>query len=530
MTPAPPRRRARGLLLPIVSGALLGATFQPWGLSLLSLVALVPLLVALHRVARAPDAPLHAGFRAGYAAGLAYFLVLLHWIPLLESSNLPHPIVMIPLFLLLVLYLALYPGLFGLLLVAAARRTRFPFTVLAPALWLAAEWLRGVGELTFPWGYVGYALVARPTILQCAAWVGIHGLSLVVLLANVAVWAAVVGRGRARFAPAAAAIAGLLALHAAGAARLGAHPPLRDAAVRVAVVQPNIVQTIKWDWEHKDRSLDALARLSHRIERGDVSLSVWPETAVPAYLRDERAYLTLVERIVEGTGAPTLVGFPNTEVIDGRREYYNAALLLNPDGSEGGEYRKIRLVPFGEALPFQAIFPALRRVDLGEADFTPGRDYTLFATPAGRFGVSICFEAVYPAMTRRLVQDGADFLVNITNDAWFGTSSAPWQHARMALVRAVEDGVSLVRSANTGISLVADPFGRITAETALFEEAILVEPLDVRRVPTFYLEHGDWCLHAALALAALAVVASALPVPLLARRASPPLGTVTPVA
>jgi apolipoprotein N-acyltransferase len=409
-----------------------------------------------------------------------------------------------------------------MLVVAAARRTRVPFALLAPAAWLAAEWLRGVGELTFPWGYAGYALVPHPTLLQAASWGGIHGLTLIVLLANVAVWAAVAGRGRApvRFAPAAAAAVGLLALHAAGAARLRAHPPLSpdDAAVRVAVLQPNIVQTIKWDWEHKDRSLDAIARLSHRIPAGGVALSVWPETAVPAYLHEEPAYFTLVRRIVAGSRTPTLVGFPNTAVVGNEREYYNSAVLFNPDGSEGGEYRKIRLVPFGERLPFQDLFPALRKVDVGESDFTAGRAHTLFSSPAGRFGVSICFEAVYPGMTRRIVRDGGDFLVNITNDAWFGKSSAPWQHARMAMVRAVEDGVSLVRSANTGISLVADPFGRVAAETGLFEETILVEPLDARRVPTFYLEHGDLSLWAALAVAALALAACVAPVPGVARR------------
>lgn len=518
MTRAPLRARARGLLLPILSGALLGASFQPWHLSLVCLVAVAPLLVALHRVAKDPAAPIRAGFRIGFVAGIAYFAVLVHWIILLDSPNLPVRAVMVPLFVLLALYLALYVGLFGLLLVVAARRTRIPFALLAPPLWIACEWLRGVGDLTFPWGFVGYALVPHETLLQSAAWIGVNGLTLLVLAANVAVWAAITGRGRARFAPLASAIVLIAALHLAGASRLRANPPRRDGDVQVAVVQPNIMSSIKWDWEFKDRSLDALARLTARIPRGGVALSVWPETAVPSYLRDEKAYFRLVRGIVEQSGAPTLVGFPDTDLVGDQREYYNAAILLLPDGSEGGEYRKIQLVPFGEQLPFQSIFPVLRRVDVGESDFTPGAAYTLFSIPAGRFGVSICFEAIYPRMTRRLVRDGAGLLVNITNDAWFGKSSAPWQHARMSLVRAVEDGVSLVRSANTGISLVADPFGRISAETGLFEEALLIEPLDLRRVPTFFVAHGDWSLAAALAVTALALIAVAIPIPVLARR------------
>ncbi len=526
MIESPRRGRARGLVLPLLSGALLGATFQPWGLAFFAFAAMAPFLVALHRIAEARERPigaaLRAAYRTGYAAGAGYFVLLGHWFVLLDAPQLPHRVVMLPLFALLVAYLALYPALFAVLVVLGARRTRIPFAFLAPPLWVATEWLRGSGPLGFPWGNVGYALAASGPLLQSAAWVGVNGLTLIVVGANAALAAAVTLRSRGRARAAAAAVVAtaaiVVALHAAGAARLRAHPPAADPPTRVAIVQPNIPSSIKWDWEFKDRSVDAIARLLRRVPPGGVALSVWPETAIPAYLHDERGYFKIVKTLIAGTGAPALFGFPDTEVTPDERVYYNAAILVLPDGTEAGEYKKVRLVPFGEALPFQSIFPALRHVDFGEADFTPGTEYTQFEVPGIRFGVSICFEAIFPEMTRRLVNGGADVVVNITNDAWYGRSSSAWQHARMSVVRTVEDGVSLVRAANTGISLVADPYGRIVAESELFVETLLVVPLDPRRVQTFYARHGDWSLKLSLALSFLAVAGALAPIPFVARR------------
>lgn len=494
----------------------MGAAFQPWRLEFLVFVGLVPLFVALERAAAEPS-PLRAAFRAGFAFGMAYFGVMAHWILFLTSNQLPHQTVMIPLFLLLAAYLALYPALFAFALAACARRTRIPVAILAPPLWVASEWLRASGEMGFPWGEAGYALTTHLPLLQSAAWVGVSGLSLVAVAANGAVRHALRRGARARFVPAAAAAALLAALHAAGSARLAAHPPAQNPSFTVAVLQPNIAQGIKWDWESLDKSVDAIARLSRRIAFESADLAVWPETAIPAYLREQESYARIVRAIVAETGAPTLLGFPDSEIHGDERLYFNSALYLLPDGSDGGDYRKMHLVPFGEALPFQGILPALRKVDFGEADFTPGTEKTLFTAGEARFGVAICFEAIFPAMTRDLVRRGAQVIVTITNDAWYGRSSAAWQHARMSLVRSVEDGVHQVRSANTGISFVSDPFGRVLAETGLFVEDLLMVPIEPACVPTFYLRHGDLSLLAALAVTAVALAGALLPLPLLSR-------------
>jgi len=494
----------------------MGAAFQPWRLELLILVGLVPLLVALERASSEPS-PLRAAFRAGFTFGMAYFGVMAHWILFLTSNQLPHQTVMIPLFLLLAAYLALYPALFAVALVACARRTRIPAAILAPPLWVASEWLRASGEMGFPWGDAGYALTTNLPLLQSAAWVGVSGLSLVAIAANAAARHALAPRARARFVPAAAAVALFVALFALGSARLAANPPAANPSFTVAVLQPNIEQSIKWDWESLDKSVDAIARLSRRISFESADLAVWPETAIPAYLREQESYARIVRAIVAETGAPTLLGFPDSEIHGDERLYFNSALFLLPDGSDGGEYRKMHLVPFGEALPFQGILPALRKVDFGEADFTPGVEKTLFTAGAARFGVAICFEAIFPPMTRDLVRRGAEMIVTITNDAWYGRSSAAWQHARMSLVRSVEDGVHQIRSANTGISFVSDPFGRVLGETDVFVEDLLMVAIEPKRVPTFYLLHGDVSLIAALAATAIALAAALLPLPFISR-------------
>lgn len=491
----------------------MGAAFQPWHVEFLILVGLVPLFIALELAAADSASPLRGAFRAGFAFGMAYFGVMAHWILFLTSNQLPHQTVMIPLFLILAAYLALYPALFALALVACARRTRIPAAILAPPLWVASEWLRASGEMGFPWGDAGYALTTHLPLLQSAAWVGVPGLSLLAVIANVAVRHALAARARARFVPLGAVAALLVALFALGSARLAANPPAANPSFTVAVLQPNIEQSLKWDWESLDKSVDAIARLSRRISFESVDLAVWPETAIPAYLREQESYARIVREIVAQTGAPTLLGFPDSEVHGDERLYFNSALFILPDGTDGGDYRKMHLVPFGESLPFQGILPALRKVDFGEADFTPGTEKTLFTAGASRFGVAICFEAIFPPMTRDLVLRGAEMIVTITNDAWYGRSSAAWQHARMSLVRSVEDGVHQIRSANTGISFVSDPFGRVLGETGLFVEDMLTVAIEPKRVPTFYLRFGDLCLYAVLAATVFALASALLPIP-----------------
>ena len=223
-------------------------------------------------------------------------------------------------------------------------------------------------------------------------------------------------------------------------------------------------------------------------------LIIWPETAAPSYLLLEPDDLSRVAGVARTAGAPILAGCPHLVPVDaaeGAGRPLNSALLIDADGAVAALYSKMKLVPFGEAIPFETVIPFLREVDFGEADFWPGSERVVFETPKGSFAVLICYESTFPRLARRFAADGAELLVNITNDVWYGETSMPFQHASMAVMRAVENRRSLARSANSGVSMLVDPHGRVLARTGIFEEGFLVENLPVATGTTFYTRHGD---------------------------------------
>ena len=292
------------------------------------------------------------------------------------------------------------------------------------------------------------------------------------------------------------------------AAMTGAAPAEQ---VRAALIQPNVSTKIKWDPDHKDGIFDRLIRMT-REAKGPLDLVVWPETAVPSVLLRDPPYLNAVKDIATEKNVPIVTGFPHFERgEDGERHAYNSASTVSPGGGVSERYDKIHLVPFSERFPFQNVLPFINRVDFGQSDFTPGDRYVLYEIPKGKFGVLICFESLFPEISRELVLRGADFLLNITNDAWFGKSQAALQHASMAVFRAVEHRVGIGRAANTGISMFIDRYGRMVRPTELFVEETVIGGIDVRSGTTFYTKHGDFAAWACLiAAAAMLLVAAVL--------------------
>jgi len=228
---------------------------------------------------------------------------------------------------------------------------------------------------------------------------------------------------------------------------------------------------------------------------------VWPETAIPARLPHEPFYRFKVEDMVNANRVPLLAGFPDGEPMpDGSYKFSNAAGLFLPQLGMMQTYAKRQLVPFSEFFPI----PFLDRFDWGQSDFTPGDKSGLFTLLDEPFGVTICFESIFPGPARELGKAGARYLVNLTNDQWFGNSAAPEQHWAMNVLRAVENRMGLVRAANTGISGVIDPNGFVRERTLAFVEESLVVPVELGTGPTFYARHGDWILAVAGALFAAA--------------------------
>ncbi len=481
-------------------------------------VALVPLLVWMARESPGPAMPAAAtatspARRIGdgwipWVAGIVFNTLLFWWLVRLPARAMTHPWIIFPGLLALALYLGFFVAVFGWIVRFVRRRIGWSPLLTAPAAWGVSEWLKSSGALGCPWGNLSYALAEHPAWIQGASVVGAPGLSIWIVCVNALVAGAVtVKRWPARAALLVTA-AVLVALPVAwGQARVRSFRP--EGFIRVALVQPNVGSDEKWDLLHQERSVSALARLTSEAAAGETKpdLIVWPETALPFYVRLEVPKLRQLLDLARDTGVPILAGYPDATLSTGGVMTHNAAGLVLPSGAIAAQYEKIHLVPFGERIPFQGVFPFLGKIDLGQAEWTPGTRPVIFPLGKASFGVLICFESIFPALSRSYGVDGAKFLVNITNDEWFGPTAAPRQHADMAILRCVEQELGMARCANTGISMLIDPVGRVTRETPLFQEAVLSGEVLLGSHPTHFRTWGDWltglCLGLLLALVLL---------------------------
>jgi apolipoprotein N-acyltransferase len=274
--------------------------------------------------------------------------------------------------------------------------------------------------------------------------------------------------------------------------------------VRVAVVQGNIPQAVKWDAAFKAETLSIYGELTRAAAPGS-QLVVWPEAAMPAYVRFEPGALRWLTDLAADVRVPLLVGVPDAEQ-DGRRvRYLNSAFLVESTGLRG-RYDKMHLVPFGEYVPLKRLLFFVEAIAAEIGDFTPGRQVAIFPLEGAPFGTVICYEVIFPDLFRRFVAEGASFMTNITNDAWFGDSGGPVQHLAMVPLRAVENRIAIARAANTGISAFVLPSGAIESTLPLGERGTLRAELPLRQGHTFYTRFGDVFAYACAALTAAALL------------------------
>lgn len=488
MTPSRKADGALALLAAALGSAMLLALAMPGRIGWWPLLfgALVPLLLfTLH--ARPGRSAL-----AGFVFGLVYHLALLYWILIVlgRYGGLPLWLSM-PALLLLAAYMACYSAMFCWLLSRVAGRSwhqeRSVATLVwcAPVIWVGLDAVRATLLTGFPWMDLGYGLFGQPGLIQAADLGGHHLITFSLVLANGLVVAIFdrqrrIVRWNLRLERRLLLAAMILLVFVGGYSqvRYQAADSLADRAVRagVAVVQGNIDQAIKWSPAAKVATVDRYVHLSRQVvDSTDIELVIWPETALPFYPQRD----PLVERVnvfaTEQntwllTGAPLFTLVPQTDEPD-RVRYFNGALLIGPGGRVGGQYAKQHLVPFGEYVPLRRYLPFLQPLVVNIDDFSPGQDKEPLVLGLMKLGVLICYESIFPDIARESVGHGANLLVNITNDAWYGRSSAPHQSMAMAVFRAVENKRALIRAANTGISGFVDPFGRIDGQTDIFVEA-----------------------------------------------------------
>jgi apolipoprotein N-acyltransferase len=472
--------------LPLVLGA--------WGLALayprvdyhaLAWLALVPLFCVGLLVSP------RTALGWGWLVGTVFFVVLLRWLDhtFRVYSAIPWPLTWLP-----VTALAAYCGLyFGLVSLAMAwvRRRLGPGAalLLAPALWVSAEWLRGRLMGGFPWGLVGYSQYAVLPLIQIAELTGVYGVSFVVVTVNAAVAGTLVLSWRRAAVGLLAAACLLGATLAFGWQRLE-HAAIAEAEISIALMQPAIEQPLKWDPTYQTRTLSIYLELTRRAANTRPDLIVWPETAAPTPLRTDADLQQALADLSARAGAPILVG--SIDVADGSpARYFNTAFVLSPPGISG-RYDKIKLVPFGEYVPLSSLIGFVRGWAEFIADLEPGQHPFVFAGPPAPFGVVICYEGIFPELVRQFVRGGARFMVNMTNDGWFGRTSGPWQHLSMYSFRAIEHRVAFARAANTGVSAFIGPTGRVERQLGLFERGVLRDVVPLRTRQTLYTRLGDW--------------------------------------
>jgi len=489
--------RRSDLLLAAASGLVLGAAFLPHVPGWIAWAAFVPLLLGLER--RVATGTARSWFALGYAGGFAFFLVGTHWIALLSDVALTIGWLKYLGWVLAAFYLAAYWGLATTLAGWLARRSRLSAAWTFAVAMLVVEEFRSAGELGFPWFQPGYSQAGFLPAVQLASLGSITLVTLWVLLVNGAVARALATRHRAQVGLALALLAVPLAW--GGWELRGRGQP---AGPLVALVQGNIPGEIKWSGNHTVEIFRTFLGLCDSAAAQRPRLYIWPETATGTYVRRYPEQSMTVASLAARVEAPIYMGFAHwTWDSAGKPVPWNAAGGWNPDGSLSRWYAKRHLVPFGERMPFEKLVPALAHVDLGQAEWMPGRGTVLFPGPAGPMSFLICFESIFPDLARADVRAGSRLLVNITNDEWFGNGAALQQHAEMAPFRAAEHHVPLARCANTGITEMIDAYGGVTARLPVFESRVLVTPLPAVGRPTLYTHLGDWP-------GALAVVASLL--------------------
>jgi len=479
--------------------ALLGAAFSAlyaagmpgYDVPGLPFVCLVPLLILSTTSTNARQAA-----RRGFFAGTLAHLFLFYWIAytVAVKGNLGW-LLGGAAALLVSAYLGVYVSLAAM--IAYRLRKRFGIAGLwgFPAAWVCVEYGRSVLFTGFPWMLLGYGLSGHSLLRQAADLAGVFGLGFLLATVNVCLYlaGARIAQGNRKGAlfslAGATVVVGIL--FAYGAAKTQGdrreHPV---HAVRVGIAQGGIDQSVKWNPAHQERTLAIYGALTREAAEKGAQVVVWPETAAPFFYGWEPEMSAVVDAAAYENHVPIIFGAPWFDPSEGGK-YYNSVFLLGERGIAEGRYDKRHLVPFGEYIPLRRILFFLRKLTEGEEDFSAGKDPALFAVRGEPVGASVCYEAVFPGILRDSVREGARWLVNVTNDAWFGDTVAPYQHLAMARMRSVELRRPMVRAANAGISAVIDERGEVVAELGLFRKGILMGQIHPRGGDTIYAKTGD---------------------------------------
>lgn len=480
----------RDILLSLFSGILLILSFPNFDLEFLAWFAFVPLFYSIE------GKGLYQSFKLGFITGIVSYLGILYWIIVAVHTYGNVPVILsIFILLLLVMYLSLFTATFTFLTQLIRLRSELHTILFTPFLWVSLEYLRSFLLTGLPWANLGHSQYLNLPLIQMADITGVYGLSFVILLINATLYGALHQWSKRTFPykEIGITVVILLGFLVYGYLKMGVvdRQMTKNPPLKIGLVQGNIDQSIKWDESFQKETLKIYERLSLKVAEGKPDLIIWPETATPFFFQDAKEYQPFVLDIPKRTDAFLLFGTPSYKIEKGKVNHYNSAFLVSTTGELMGRYDKIHLVPFGEYVPMKNLLFFIGSLGEGIGDFKSGKELFNFSLPQGKFGVIICFEIIFPDLCRRFVKNGANFLVTITNDAWFGRTSAPYQHLSIATFRAVENRVFIVRAANTGITGFIDAKGKIVQQGGIFTEEAMNGTIHLSKNETFYTLYGD---------------------------------------
>lgn len=473
------------LILPVLCGILVWASFPKLNQGYLAWVALIPLILHLDRVERITSA-----FLGGLVAGTVQFLGLLYWIPrvLTHYGGLPAPGAWV-LFVLLAAALGCFPAVACALTRFCINRCGSGFLLVFAPAWISLEYLRSkIPFGGFPWLMIGYSQTDYRSLIQIADVAGVYGVSFLVVWINIAIVWLVLRRRHDRVVCIAGAVM-LMACFSYGFARLRQWDQIQPQ-YRAALLQENLSidepdSALRWKYQQ------GYVKMADQLGPSHIDLLILPESPSPLIYQYDQAY----REALRGLARRFMLGlvFNNIYFRDdqGTTRYFNSAFFLDQSGTEVGRYDKIHLVPFGEYIPWQKFFFFSEAISKDVGSFSPGSTHLTLPLRGHRMNAIICFEAVFPDFSREFIRRGSQLIINLTNDGWYGDSSAPYQHLAMARWRAVESRRYLLRAANSGISAIVSPSGRIEVQTGLLREDTAVGGFAFLSGETFYTRHGD---------------------------------------
>lgn len=465
-------------LIAIVSGGIVGLAYHPIHLGFLAWFGFIPLIHiwTIH----SPN----NNARTGIIFGMTHNLISYYWIGF--NSGASFGVVLLSL-IGAVIYLSLYWGIAGWIY-GKVKTPQFQL-IIFPFLIVSMEWIRSFGAMGFPWGNLALSQLDFLPIIQIMDVAGSYGVTVLVVLFNVLLYVMIL-ENNYNIKRIILIVSSFVILWLYGTVTIDKYSSSQQT-LEVAILQPNIDPTLKWDYSLKNETIAYMDSL-HKVAIGlNPDLILFPETALPAYLKLNRKVRKMIQSRVDSSNMPVLTGtVDRVKSQDGEKFYFNSSMLLSPQKTFI-LYNKIHLVPFAEYIPFSAEFPSLKELNFGQGNFTQGEDYTVFNWNNFSFSNLICYESSIPSVVRQFVRHGADFLTIQTNDGWLGKSAGPYQHYNIARLRAIENRIPIVRSANTGISGLILASGLSVSQKPLETTHVFKVSVPIGHSGSFYSKYGD---------------------------------------